>query len=147
MIASTITQKIAEALIKHDEVRLSTLRLLSSALNYEKIAKQHELSEEEELIVVRQEAKKRKESIEAYNRFNAKDRAQRESQELGILEEFLPRELSNKEIEKLVGKAINKTDAKEISDMGKIIGMVVGEAKGRADGVKVAQIVKSKLGK
>lgn len=78
MIADTITQKIGEALKAHDEIRLSTLRMLSSALNYEFIAKQHKLSEEEELVVVRREAKKRKEAIEAYEKAKAQDRADKE---------------------------------------------------------------------
>lgn len=90
MISDTISQKIAEAMKARDEIRLSTLRLLSSALNYERIAKQHELSEEEELQVVRKEAKKRKDAIEAYKKAEAFDRADKESKELVILEEFLP---------------------------------------------------------
>ena len=78
MISDTITQKIAEAMKKRDEIRLSTLRLLSSALNYEKIAKQHDLSEEEELGVVRREAKKRKDAVEAYEKAGATERAEKE---------------------------------------------------------------------
>ena len=68
MIADTITKLIADAMKARDEIRLSTLRMLSSALNYEYIAKQHELSEEEELEVVRHEAKKRRDAIEAYKK-------------------------------------------------------------------------------
>ena len=72
MIADTITKKIGEALKAGDEIRLTTFRMLSSALNYEKIAKQHELSEEEELVVVQKEAKKRKDAIEAYQKIQGK---------------------------------------------------------------------------
>ena len=66
MLSKDITKLIGEALKAHDEIRLSTLRLLSSAFNYEKIAKQHELTQEEELVVVQKEAKQRRDSIEAY---------------------------------------------------------------------------------
>ena len=75
MIADTITQKIGEVMKAKDEIRLSTLRMLSSALNYEKIDKQHTLSEEEELEVVRREAKKRRDAIEAYKKAGANERA------------------------------------------------------------------------
>jgi len=155
MIAETITQKIAEALKAKDEIRLSTLRLLSSAFNYEFIAKQHKLSEEEELAVVRKEAKQRKESIEAFKMAQGKQttsgtnqdkRIKQEQAELTILEEFLPAQMSDTELEKIVDGAISETGAKGISDMGKVIGMVMQKTAGRAEGSKVAGLVKKKLG-
>ncbi|MBI2066050.1 GatB/YqeY domain-containing protein [Candidatus Woesebacteria bacterium] len=91
MIADTINLSIAKALKAKDEIKLSTLRLLSSALNYEFIAKQHVLTEEEELSVVRREAKKRKEAIEAYEKAGASDRAEKEKKEMAVLEEYLIR--------------------------------------------------------
>lgn len=145
MIGDTITQKIGEALKAHDEIRLSTLRLLSSALNYEFIAKQHKLSENEELVVVRKEAKKRKEAIEAYEKAGYKDRAEKEAKELSILQEYLPPEVSDDKIAKLIDEAIKETGASAISDMGKVIGLVKSKTKGAADGAKVAELVKSKL--
>lgn len=99
LITNVINQKIAEALKAKDETKLSTLRMLSSAFNYEFIAKQHKLSEEEELVVVRQEAKKRKDAIEAFKMAQGKqttsgtnqdERIKQEEAELAILEEYLP---------------------------------------------------------
>lgn len=145
MIAPTINQKIAEALKAHDEIRLSTLRLLSSAFNYEFIAKQHKLNQEEELTVVRREAKKRKESIEAYKKAGADDRAEREQKEFEILQEFLPPEIPEKELVGLVEEAIKETGAESISDMGKVIGLVKAKTKGTVDGAKIAELVKGKL--
>lgn len=145
MIADTINKKIAEALKAHDEVRLSTLRLLSSALNYEFIAKQHKLNEEQELVVVRREGKKRKEAIEAYEKAGAKERADKEKKELAILAEFLPAEMTEEEIIRLVNEAMRQTGAKTLAEMGKVIGLVMAKAKGRADGGKVAELVRSKL--
>lgn len=104
MITDTITQKIGEALKAHDAIRLSTLRLLSSAFNYEFIAKQHKLSEDEELAVVRREAKKRKEAIEALRQAQGKrttssesdivEKIDKEAKELSILQAYLPAEIS-----------------------------------------------------
>lgn len=155
MIAATITQKIAEALKSRDEIRLSTLRMLSSALNYENIAKQHELSEEEEFVVVKREAKKRTDAIEslksAQNKLSTSSpehlikRLQQEEKELAILKEYLPEQLNDNELEKLVSESLTETGVKTIQEMGKVIGMVMAKAKGRADGGKVAVLVKNKL--
>jgi len=154
MIADTITQNIGKALKAKDEIRLSTLRLLSSALNYEKIAKQHTLTEEEELIVVRREAKKRKDAIEALRQAQGKlttsgtnldERIKREERELEILQEFLPEEMGDDELNKLVEEAVRETGATTMADMGRVIGAVMGKAKGTAEGAKVAELVKQKL--
>lgn len=144
MIAQTLQQKIGEAMKAHDEILVSTLRLLSSAFNYEFIAKQHELTDEEELAVVRKEAKQRRDSIEAYRKAGSEDRAAREEAELKILQEYLPPEIDEATLSKLVTDAITQIGAKTKSDMGKVIGMVKSKAP-NADGGKIAQIVNSKL--
>lgn len=145
MIANSINQMIAEALKAKDELRLSTLRLLSSALNYERIAKQHELSEDEEMVVVRREASKRKDAIEAYEKVGATDRADKEKKELEILKEYLPAEMSDSDLERMVDECISVLAAESLSEMGKVIGLVMSKAKGAADGKKVSEMVKSKL--
>ena len=145
MIANKIQQMIGEAMKAHDEVRLSTLRLLSSAFNYEKIEKQRDLTEEEELSVIRREAKKRKEGAEAYEKANSKDRAEQELKELSVLQEFLPPEVSDSDLEKIVSDAVSEVGATQISDMGKVMAMVREKTSGNADGGKVAQMVKDKL--
>ena len=145
MIKDNITKMIGEAMKAHDELRLMTLRMLSSALNYEFIALQHSLNSEEEIKVVKKEAKMRKDAIEAYEKAGAKDRADKERQELEILKEFMPEEMGDEELNQLVSNAINQLGAKTLSDMGKVIGMVMDKSGGRADGGKVAQLVKAKL--
>lgn len=144
MIAGKLQQMIGEALKAHDEVRLSTLRLLSSAFNYEKIDKQHDLTEEEELVVIRKQAKQRKDAIEAYEKAGAKDRAAKEEEELKILQEFLPPEMGDAELEKLVDQAVIAVGAKTMGEMGMVIGKVRTMAPG-VDGGKIAQMVKDKL--
>lgn len=145
MIANTIQQKIGEAMKAHDEIRLSTLRMLSSAFNYEKIDKQHELTEEEEMSVIRKQAKQRKDSIDAYKKAGAVDRAEREEAELKILMEFLPPEMEDEELQKIVTDVISETGASSMADMGKVIGAVKLRAPD-VDGGRVAALVKSKLG-
>lgn len=145
MIAQTLQTKIGEAMKAHDEVRVSTLRLLLSAFNYEQIEKQHNLTEEEELAVVRREAKKRREAAEMYKNAGAAERAAKEESELRVLQEYLPPELGDGELEKLVEEAVARIKPAGMGDMGKVIGFVKGKAP-NADGGKVAQLVKEKLG-
>lgn len=128
-----------------DEVRLSTLKMLSSAFNYEKIAKQHDLSGEEELNVIRSEAKKRKDAIEAYLKANQLERAEKEKRELTILEAYLPAQMDDRQLLKLVEEALAETGATQISDMGRVIGAVMAKAKGQADGSRVSALVRQKL--
>lgn len=148
MIANTLTQKIGEAMKARDTIRLSTLRMLSSALNNEKIEKQHELNDEEELVVIRKEAKKRKEAIEGYEKSPdqevVKDRLNQEIEELKILQEYLPPEITKEEVEKLVDAAIVELNVSSVSDMGKVIGFVKSKASG-VDGSILAQMVREKL--
>lgn len=144
MIAQTLQQKIGESMKAHDEIKTSTLRLLLSALNYEKIDKQHDLTDEEELVVIRREAKKRKESAEMYRNAGSEDRAVNEEAELKILQEYLPPEMGEEEIAKIIDEAIAIVKPASIADMGKVIGFVKGKAPG-ADGGKIAEIVKAKL--
>ena len=145
MISDTITQKIGEAMKAKDEIRLSTLRMLSSALNYEKIDKQHTLSEEEELEVVRREAKKRRDAIEAYKKAGANERAEKEEKELAILQEYLPEQMPDSELEKKVKEAISQAGASSMADIGKVMGVVMAKVKGRAEGGKVSELVRKNL--
>ncbi len=145
MIASQIIKKIGEALKAKDELRLSTLRMLASALNYEKIAKQHDLTAEEELVVVKKEAKKRSDAIEAYEKAGAQDRADKEKGELAILKEYLPADMSDSDLAVIIDRVMGETGAKTMADMGKVIGLVVAQVKGGADGGRVAKLVKERL--
>lgn len=144
MITSTLQQKLGEAMKAHEDVKVSTFRLLSSAFNYERIAKQHELTEEEELAVVRREVKQRRDSIEAYDKAGRPDLSEKEKAELIILQEFLPPEMSDAELLKIVDEAVATIKPTGMQDMGKVIGFVKGKAP-NADGGKIAQLVRSKL--
>lgn len=144
MIAQNLQKMIGEAMKAHDQMRLSTLRLLSSAFNYEKIEKQHDLTEEEELVVIRKQAKQRRDSIDAYQKAGRTDMADSEKKELIVLQEFLPPEMDECELSRLVDEAIVAMGAVTIADMGKVIGVVKSKAPG-VEGGKIADLVKSKL--
>lgn len=144
MISQNIQKMIGEAMKAHDVVRLSTLRMLSSAFNYEKINLQHDLTQEEEMVVIRKQAKERKDSIEAYRKAGDRDREMSEAAELKILQEFLPPEMDESELIKLVDQTIIATGAVTMSDLGRVIGMVKSKAP-NVEGGKIAEIVKTKL--
>jgi len=145
MITDTIQKQIFDAMKSKDEVKLSTLKMLSSSLSYEKIAKQHDLTEDEELSVVSKEAKKRKDAIEAYEKAGQQDRADKEKKELEILNSYLPAQMSDSELEKIVSETVTELGASGMSDMGRVIGAVMAKVKGQADGGRVSSLVKSKL--
>lgn len=146
MLSQNITKLIVEAMKSGDELRLSTLRMLSSEFNYEKIRLQRELDESDEQSVIRKEARKRKDAIEAYTKAGAKDRAEQERKELEILQEFLPPELTEEQVNQLINDSIKQINAKTIADLGKVIANVKSKAPG-VDGGMLAQIVRQKLAK
>jgi len=145
MIAPTLQSQIAQSMKARDKIRLSTLQMLSSAFNYKRIELQHELSQEEELAVVRAEAKKRRDAIEAYQKAARQDLLEKEEAELKILKEFLPPELSDPELEKIVAEAISETGASSLADVGRVIGEVMKRTKGQASGARVSELVKKNL--
>jgi len=151
MIKNNINQQIGEALKAHDELRLTTLRMLSSALNYEFIAKQHALSEDEEIAVVRREVKKRNDTVETYKQVmehdpvHVQEKIDKELAEVKILKEYLPAEMGDSELNDLVDKAIAEVGASQIKDMGKVIALLKAKVGASVDGKRIADLVKSKL--
>jgi len=145
MISDTIQKQIQQALKSHDELRQTTLRLLSASLHNAQIDKRAKLSEEEEIIIVQKEVKKRIDAIVLYKRGGALDRAKREEAEIIILKEFLPEEITAGELEKIVNDTILQLNASSLSDMGKVIGAIKSKVGARAQGAVIAQLVKEKL--
>lgn len=147
MIHQKLPGLIQDAMKAHDEIKLSTLKLLKSALSYAQIEAQHELTDQEELKVIQSEAKKRQDSIEAYKKASRQELVDKESQELKILQEFLPAQLTDQDLENLVDQIISEQNANNMSDMGKVIGAVMHKIQGKADGSRVSVLVKQKLSK
>lgn len=134
------------AAVERDNIRLNVVRLLKSALKNFQIEVGHELSPQEMLSVIQKEAKKRQDSISAYTKAGRDDLATEEQNELKVIEAYLPEQLSDEELSKIVDQVIRETGATGMADMGKVIGVVVAKAVGRADGGRISGIVKSKLG-
>jgi uncharacterized protein YqeY len=142
----SIQSDLKEAQLARDEVKTSTLRMLISEIKNTEIAKGvEELSEEDLMSVIVREAKKRKEAAVGFRQGGREESAQKEESELNVLQAYLPTQLSDEELTKMVEEAIKELGASSITDMGKVIGVVMGKAKGQADGGTVSAIVKSKL--
>lgn len=145
MIKDNLTTQIQEAMKAGDEIRVSTLKLLSNAIHNEKIAKQRDLTSEEELQIVRRQFKQREEAIELYKKGGRQELVDKETAELAVLKEFLPVQISEGEIAKIVGEVIAETCASGASDFGKVMGEVMGRLKGQASGDVVAEVVRKRL--
>ncbi len=134
------------ALKSRDEMKVNTLRFVISKVKNAQIAKGDELTDEEVASEINKDARRHKESIEAFKSAGRDELAEKEKAELGILTTYLPEEMSLREVEKLVDDAIAEADAKSASDMGRVMSIVMEKLKGRADGSAVSALVKSKLG-
>lgn len=145
MLRDKITEQVKEAMKERNEVRVSTLRLLANALHNEKIAKQRDLTEDEELTIIRREIKRREEAIDAYEKAGRAESAEREKQEEEILKEFLPAQMSKEEIEKIADELIYKLGVSGPQDFGKVMGQVMARVGNKADGKTVSEIIRKKL--
>jgi uncharacterized protein len=144
MILEDIKKQIIEAMKAKNESRVSALKMLSSAMSYEKINLQHDLTEDEELAVVKKEVKKRTDSIEAYKKANRSELVENEEKELKILMEFMPEQMSDEDLEKIVESVISELNA-SVADKGRVIGESMKRSEGKADGGRIAKIVNEKL--
>ena len=136
---------LASAAKARDQIRLSVLRLLKSALKNYEIQVGHDATPQEIMTVLQREAKKRQDSINQYGSANRQDLVDEEQAELEILEEYLPPKLSDEDLDKLVAQAIQETSATSPADMGKVMQAVMKLAGAGADGKVVSEKVKSAL--
>ena len=135
-------QEINSAMLAMDADRLSALRLLKSAIGYVLIEKKTEsLPDADFIAIVQKEVKKRRDSIEQFEKGGRAELAAKEKQEIAVLEGFLPQPLSAEELEKLVREAIVEAGAASKKDMGPVIKAVQTKAAGRADGKTISQLV------
>ena len=148
-----IQKDLTEALKNKRELEVSVLRLLIAAILNKEKEKRYKLKEEKDVLlsdeeitdVVSAEVKKRKEAASEYQKGGRQELADKEEKEAKILEKYLPDQLSEKDLEKLIKEAITKTGAKEQKDIGKVMAVLMPQTKGRADGGLVSKIVKESL--
>jgi len=148
MLKEQLLEDLKQAMLAKDEQRLSTIRMLKSALQYYEINKGgagYTATDEDVMDVVEKEVKKRREAIEMYKTGGRNELAEKEEKELQILQAYLPEQLSEDEVKKLVDEAVNSTGASTMQDMGKVMGALMPKVKGKADGNLVSKLVREKL--
>src|SRR5260221_1513880 len=137
-----VSQEIKAAMLAKAADRLSALRMLKSALGYAQIERKTEnLPDAEVLALVQQEVKKRRDSVEQFEKGGRAELAAKEKEEIAVLEMFLPKALSPEELEKLVRAAIQELGATSKKDMGPVIKAVQAKAAGSADGKSISALV------
>lgn len=129
-----------------DETRVSTLRMVMTAVKNREVELGHQLSDEETIDVISKEAKRRRESIDAFGKAGRAELVDKETAELAVLQAYLPEMLSDEELERLVDEAIAGSGATSPKEMGAVMKIVAPQTKGRADGAAVSALVKRKLG-
>ena len=140
-----ITKDWTEAMKAKDTFRTSVLRMLKSALKNEEINKKSPLTDDEVLAIIKKQVKTRKDSMNEYASYNRMDLADSLQKEIDILNEYLPEELSDEELEKIVKETITKVKAESIKQMGMVIKTISSEYGARCDMAKVSKLVKEKL--
>lgn len=144
-LAQQLSQDVRTAMKARDKTRLSVVRMLLAELQKAEIRKRDSLSAEEELSAVTRMAKQRRESIVAFEDAGRTELAEQEKAELKILQTYLPKQLSKEEVIEMVKKIIGEVGASSKSDMGKVMGKLMPQLKGKFPGKEVRPIVDALL--
>lgn len=147
MLQENIDKEIKTAMLAKNNVRLRGLRAIKAAILLAKTEKggNDTLTEDAEIKVLQRLAKQRKESADIYKTQNREDLYQIEAEELEVIEEFLPKQLSREEVIAVVQDVIARTGATSVKDMGKVMGGANKELAGKADGKTISEVVKELL--
>ncbi len=141
----TLQKDYIQARKAQDKFASGVLSMLISDLKYEKINKQKELEESDVLAFLQKTIKQKTEVIEDFKKAQRQDLVDKETSELAFLSKYMPEPLSEKAIQDMIQNAIKETGAAGPSDMGKVMGIVMAQCKGRADGGTVRSLVQQAL--
>lgn len=144
-IKNELEQALREAMRANEAVHKSTLRLVLSAVKEAEVQKQAELDDAAVFSILQKEVKSRQEAISDAERAGRADLIEASRAEIVILEAYLPKAMSDEELEGLIDEAIMETGATSPGDMGKVMKAVLSKVQGRADGGRVSQAVRQKL--
>lgn len=146
---SNLKNKIEEdfkTAMKARDESYQALSFLRAAIKQVEVDTRKELTDDDIISILKREVKKRKESISEYEKGGRTDLVEKETREMQVLQKYLPEQISEEELKKLIDEVISETGAIDIKQMGQVIGKVMEKARGRADGATVSRLVKAKLG-
>jgi hypothetical protein len=141
-----ITEDMKTAMRSGEKDRLAVIRLLQAAIKQREVDERITLDDAQVTSVLEKMIKQRKESIVAFEKGGRADLVAKESSEIAVLQPYLPAQLSDAELDAIIGEAIAATSASSIKDMGKVMGIVKSKAAGKADMGAVGARIKAKLG-
>ena len=144
-LISSIQEEVKISLKSGDKFKASTLRLIVSELKLEEKNKSSELTSEESVTIMAKMIKQRKDSITQFESANRLELAQKEKDEIGIIQTFLPEQMSDADLSSLIEEIIKETGAESIKDMGKVMGTLKPKIVGKADPGVASSIVKKLL--
>lgn len=150
MVMQQLLDDLKQSMLARDELRTSVLRMFKSAIGYYEINKGgagYQATEEDIMTVLNTQVKQRRDSIEQYKNAGRQELVEKETKELEILQKYLPEQMGEEEIKKLVDEAVAQTGAATPADMGKVMAALMPKVKGKADGGLVSKLVKEKLTK
>jgi hypothetical protein len=144
-----IGEDIKAAMKAQDKIRLETVRSIKKVIIEKEVAVrpsgQDSLTPEQEIEVLTQQAKQRRDSIEQFKNAGRDELADKEAQELAIIETYLPKQLSDAELTEIIDEIIASTGATSVKDLGRVMGVAIKQLKGKADGKKIQELVKNQL--
>lgn len=142
----SIKSEIVKAMKEHNKERLNVLRMVKASVDLEHIDKKVEINDELVLSVVLKQVKMREDSIEQYSKTSRSDLVEKETLELNILKEFLPKPLTDSEVDELISEAIDEIKPEGMKDMGKVMGYYLSpKVKGRTDQKALSMKIKERL--
>lgn len=144
-LLAQLTEDMKAAMKAKDKETLSVIRMVKSALSNEQIKLGHDLTADDEMTVLSREMKQRVEELTSYQEANREDLAEGIQQQIAVLNNYMPKQLSESEVEEIVKATINEVGATSKADMGKVMGALMPKVKGKADGKLVSQKVQSLL--
>lgn len=140
-----LLEEMKQAMKTNDKLRLSTIRMIRSALKNKEIELRKKLEDEEAAKVIQAMVRKGEESVEQFQLGGRADLVEKEKKEIEILKSFLPQPLSQEEVLKIIEQSIQETQASSSKDIGKVMKSVMPKIAGKADGKLINQLVKEKL--
>ena len=144
-LSARINDDVKAAMKAKDKPRLGVLRLITAAIKQREVDERISLDDNQVLAVLEKMVKQRKDSIAQYEKAGRDELAQQEASEISIIQEYLPEQLSDDEIDALIAEAISSTGAASMKDMGKVMGMLKPKLAGRADMGAVSGKIKAQL--
>jgi len=146
MLKEKLNEDLKKYMKEKNTLALNTVRLVIAEIKNKEVEKNSEITDEEILQIIRKQIKMREDSIQQFRSANREDLAEKEAQEREILKNYLPEDLTDEELDKIIQETIKELNASSKKDFGRVIKEVIQKVQGRADNKKISELISKKLG-